>query len=192
MTCIVGMITKDRIYIAGDSAGSAGYDIAIRKDVKVFIKGEMIFGFTSSFRMGQLLQYSLKIPRHPKGMSTHKYLCTLLVNSLRKCLKSGGFAQKDSEKESAGTFLVGYRGELFSIESDYQVGQRHENFDSVGCGDMLALSSMYSTNKIMLPVLRLKKALECAAHFNAGVRSPFLIKSIEIKSKTERSKRNKK
>jgi 20S proteasome alpha/beta subunit len=56
MTCIVGIIDKETIYLGGDSAGTAGYGQSIRKDKKVFIKdNKFIIGFTSSFRMGQLL-----------------------------------------------------------------------------------------------------------------------------------------
>jgi ATP-dependent protease HslVU (ClpYQ) peptidase subunit len=64
MTCIVGMVENGKVYIGGDSAGVSGFDYHIREDQKVFQNGDMIFGFTSSFRMGQLLQYSLKIPDH--------------------------------------------------------------------------------------------------------------------------------
>jgi len=63
MTCIVGLVENGKVYIGGDSAGVAGLDITTRKDEKVFQKENMIFGFTSSFRMGQILRYSFKNPR---------------------------------------------------------------------------------------------------------------------------------
>jgi len=60
MTCIVGLIDKEskKIYMGGDSAGVANYSLSVRKDPKVFKRYGFIFGFTSSFRMGQLLMCS--------------------------------------------------------------------------------------------------------------------------------------
>ena len=52
MTCIVGLVENGKVYIGGDSAGVAGLDVRMRSDEKVFTKGNMIFGYTSSFRMG--------------------------------------------------------------------------------------------------------------------------------------------
>lgn len=53
MTCIVGYVTPAREVVMGaDSAGVAGYDLRIRRDVKVFHAGPFLIGYTSSFRMG--------------------------------------------------------------------------------------------------------------------------------------------
>ncbi len=62
MTCIVGLVNKGRTYLGGDSAGVSGLDITVRKDKKVFSNGEFVMGFTSSFRMGQVLQYDFVPP----------------------------------------------------------------------------------------------------------------------------------
>lgn len=74
MTCIAGIVDSlGNIHIAADSAGYAEGSVTIRIDEKVFIRNEFIFGITSSFRMGQLLRFSLKPPKHPKGMSRVSY-----------------------------------------------------------------------------------------------------------------------
>ena len=52
MTCIVGLKKDYKIYIGGDTLGSNLYSKTVRMDDKVFIKDDMIFGFTSSYRMG--------------------------------------------------------------------------------------------------------------------------------------------
>ena len=69
MTAIVAIRQDNTVYMGGDSAGVAGLKITIRKDPKVFINGNFLMGFTTSFRMGQLLQYSFKPPEHPKNMT---------------------------------------------------------------------------------------------------------------------------
>ena len=71
MTCIVAWLEDEKICIGGDSAGVAVYNMQIRADEKVFKNGEMVFGFTSSFRMGQLLRFSLILP--PKKENQDDY-----------------------------------------------------------------------------------------------------------------------
>ncbi len=174
MTCIVGIVEKGKVYLGGDSAGVGGYDISIRKDKKVFHNDEMIMGFTSSFRMGQLLQSSLKIPYRPPNEDVYVYMCTRFIEAVRKCLEAGGFQKKKDETTSGGTFLVGYLGQLFQIEDDYQVGENVHPFDAVGCGWSYALGVLYELRNGNLPAqAKLKRALEASHHFSAGVRPPF-------------------
>ncbi|WPA89675.1 peptidase HslV family [Moorella phage MTATph1] len=166
--------------MGADSAGVGNYyNLSIRADRKVFKNGPFLMGFTSSFRMGQLLQYSFVPPDHPFNsdgapMDTHKYMATVFIDAVRDCLKNGGFAAKYNEKEEGGTFLVGYRGRLFYVLDDYQVGEPVDNFFAVGCGASFALGSLYSTLNEP-PEQRIYKALEAAEHFSAGVRRPFVI-----------------
>lgn len=179
MTCIVALKHKGKVYMGGDSAGVAGLSVSTRLDHKVHIIGKTILmGFTSSFRMGQLLAYSLKIPTHPKNMSTEKYLSTIFIDEIRRCLSDGGFSKNINGSESGGVFLIGYKGRIFNIFSDYQVAENIHPYSAVGCGSDLALGSLYSTNKLLAPNLRLKKALEAASEFSGGVRAPFIFKSI--------------
>jgi len=174
MTCIIGLVDKNIVYMGGDSAGVAGYTLTVRADQKVFKAGEFLMGFTSSFRMGQLLRYSLKPPKYHPDIDLFEYMVVDFVNSLRECLKSGGYAKKDKEEETAGTFLIGFHGRLFKIGSDYQVGESELPFDACGCGEEIAVGSMFSTSE-MEPEDRIRLALSAAEQFSAGVRGPFTI-----------------
>ena len=178
MTCIVGLLDNNNVYMGGDSAGIGGYSLQIRKDEKVFINGEFIFGFTSSFRMGQLLRYSLVPPKRYPDIDVYSFMVKDFIDAVRKCLKDGGYAKKDKEEESGGTFLVGYQGRLFEIDNDYQVAEVLQNYASCGCGLDLALGSLYSTED-KKPEERVTMALQAAEKFSAGVRSPFNIKILE-------------
>ena len=177
MTCIVGIINKDgTVTMGGDSAGVAGYSIVDRTDKKVFVNRDMVFGFTSSFRMGQLLQFQLKIPDHDPRVEDYKYMCTAFIEAVRSCLKSYGYNKTNNDVESGGTFLVGYKGTIYEIENDYQVGVRTGEFNSVGCGFELALGAMYTAASINEeidgePLAEL--GLEAAAKYSAGVCPPF-------------------
>jgi ATP-dependent protease HslVU (ClpYQ) peptidase subunit len=177
MTCIVGLIDGNRVWLGGDSAGVAGLDITVRADPKVFPNGPFLIGFTSSFRMGQLLAYRLKTPARPPEMDIFRFMVMDFVDEVRNCLKDGGYAQRTNDVESGGSFLVGYHGRLFSIQSDYQVCEAIRGYHAIGCGADYALGSLAST--VGQPAeQRVRKALECAEQFNGGVRAPFLIQSV--------------
>lgn len=178
MTCIVGLIDKKNksVYIGADSAGVAGLDITIRKDQKVFKVGDFVIGCTSSFRMIQLLRFSLKLP-DVCNKDIYEYMCTDFINSVRECFKNGGFMQsyKDGD-EKGGCFLVGYKGRLFKVSDDYQVGESFIEFDSIGCGESYALGALYSMKNNDLSVEdKVRKSLEIAEYFSAGVKKPFVI-----------------
>ena len=56
MTCIAGLVHDETVYLAGDSAGTSGWNLTVRADPKVFANDSYVMGFTTSFRMGQLLR----------------------------------------------------------------------------------------------------------------------------------------
>lgn len=176
MTCIVGIASGGTVWIGGDSAGVSGLDLAVRSDPKVFINHGFVFGFTSSFRMGQLLAHAFKPPHRDPEKDLYGYMVTDFINAVRDCLKSGGYAENHSEAEKGGHFLVGHAGRLFSVESDYQVGENADGFNACGSGSQVALGSMFSTLG-QASEHRVRRALEAAERFNAGVRGPFTVLS---------------
>lgn len=178
MTCIVGLAANGKVYIGGDSAGVDGR-LALRQraDKKVFRNGDFIMGFTTSFRMGQLLAHSLTLPRRHPTDDVYAYMVKDFVNAVRDCLKSGGYAETHNGVESGGTFLVGYAGRLFSIQDDFQVAESIDGYDACGCGDLIALGSMSATEG-KEPEERITAALGAAERLSGGVRAPFHIESI--------------
>ncbi len=173
MTCIVGLVDNGKVYLGGDSLGVAGLDATVRRDKKVFRNGEFIMGFTTSYRMGQLLQYKFTASRKLEATEDPmSYMVNVFVEDVRKCLETGGFNKKKDGQDEAGTFLVGFAGRLFRVDSDYQVGESEDGYDSCGCGQAYALGSFFTTLQHP-PEQRIIAALETAEHFSAGVKSPF-------------------
>lgn len=178
MTCIVGLECEEGVVIGGDSAGVSGMDMTVRADEKVFRVGPFIMGFTSSFRMGQLLRYSLRVPDHYNDESDYQYMVTSFIDAVRECLEEGGWKKKKDERESGGSFLVGYRGRLYEVDSDFQVGMNVCGYAAVGCGHAYAMGSLYATDyqdKRPFAIHRVRRALEAAETFSAGVAGPFVI-----------------
>lgn len=178
MTCIAGLVEGSTVWIGGDSAGVAGLSMNVRADQKVFRNGPMLFGFTTSFRMGQLLRHTLVIPDHDPRVPVEKYMATTFVDAVRECLKSNGWACKTNERETGGTFLVGYKGRLFCVFDDYQVGESSDGYDSVGCGCEIAEGALFATAG-QSPRERIETALKAAERHSAGVRGPFIIEAQE-------------
>lgn len=177
MTCIVGFVEGNTVWMGGDSAGVGGYDLTVRADQKVFRNGPMLFGFTTSFRMGQLLRYALTVPDHDPRVEVEKYMTTAFIDAVRECLKTHGWASKDKESEQGGVFLVGYKGRLFYIGSDYQVGLPADGYDAVGCGEQIARGALFASTHL-LGKERLEIALLAAERCSTGVRGPFHIESL--------------
>ncbi len=175
MTCIVGIEHEGGVLIGGDSAGVSGLDMMLRADAKVFRNGPAIFGFTSSFRMGQLLRYSLKVPT---GFvrNTDRYMATKFICAVRKCLGDGGYARKKEGEETGGTFLVGIVGKLYRIEDDFQMGRTMGGIDAVGCGASYAMGAMFVARG--KPQHRAEVGLRAAVAFSGGVRPPFVFESL--------------
>ena len=177
MTCIVGVPQgSGRVVMGADSAGVSGWDLIVRADAKVFERGPFLMGFTSSFRMGQLLRYRLDVPEHPDDMPDLEYLSTAFVDAVRECLGSGGWRKKENEREEGGAFLVGYRGRVYEVSSDFQVGESVAGYAACGCGAQVALGALHALSESGLTAAtRVRRALVAAEALSAGVRGPFVI-----------------
>jgi len=134
------------------------------------VRGEFIFGCSSSFRMTQLLHYSLELPDLPaldRVTDIGRYMVTVSIDAVRTCLRGGGYAQKEEEREIGGTFLVGVRGHLFGVHSDYQIEETVVGYNALG--------ALYATQHADLsPRERLELALQAADYHNCDTRPPFI------------------
>lgn len=173
MTCIVGISNGTTVFLGGDSASVGGLDISRTLHPKVFKNGSYVMGYTTSFRMGQLLEFAtLPEPTKPDCKNLYKFMITKFVPAIRTIFKDGGYLKVKESQENGGTFLVGLKGNLFIVDSDFQVQQKPEHFSACGCGDNVALGALFALRDTP-PRDRLRIALEAAEAYSAGVRSPF-------------------
>lgn len=179
MTCIVGLKFNDKIYIGADNAGSSMVLKTFRGDKKVFIKEkEMIIGFTSSYRMGNLLQYKLDLPGFIESKSVDEYMYSDFIEAVRTLFFNSGFSHKENNEESGGTFIVGYKKNLYVIQGDFQIEKPADDFAAVGSGMFYALGALYNTKHWTDIDARIRQALTTAEYFNPFVRGPFDVMSI--------------
>ena len=168
MTCIVGMLKDGVVYMAGDHIGTDGYDVEIQRRSKVFRNREFVVGYTSSFRMGQILEHVWTPPKQPKSCKDlTEYMVKYVVPSLIKVFDDEKFIQnsgdaKRSGQAFGGEFLIGYKGHLFKIQSDFAVLECTYPFDSIGAGEDFAkgaFSILFAFEREMKNVLKPKDCL---------------------------------
>lgn len=178
MTCIAAITDGKTVWMGGDSAGvSDDLSVTVRDEPKVFENGCYLIGFTSSFRMGQVLRYTA-LPVPPPRADLHRFMCTRFIDAVRKATSKSGYLGKDNlGREDLGQFLVGVRGRLFNIDVDMSVGEARAKYDAVGCGSDLAKGALYASARLGEPpsfaVVQL--ALEAAEAGSGGVRGPFTL-----------------
>lgn len=177
MTCIIGVEFEGKVYIGGDSMASNGVDRHVTGLKKVFRVGEFLIGYTSSFRMGQILQYHLQAPQQQDGVTDERYMVVEFVEAVRTCLKDKGWSVINNNQESGGTFLVGYRGHLYEIESDFQVNHFVNGIVACGAGEQFALGAMEALSNFK-PKKRILQSLAVAAKYSNYVCEPFYVESI--------------
>ena len=163
MTCIVAYRHEKTIYIGGDRLGSSGHYITSRKKAKIFIKEyrrlidptgddevrfskkeEMGFGYTSSFRMGDIIEHVFKVPDLEKEMDEMKYMVSVFVPALMKCYDKNNWLKKSDDKVSGGTFIVAFNKRMFVVQDDFQICEEESDYIAVGCGLDLAKGAFYA------------------------------------------------
>ena len=175
MTVIAGLVHGGSVYIGGDSAGIAGYCLDLMPDSKVFrLSPHIVVGFTTSFRMGQIIRYRMDGLKPPED-DLDRWMVVEFIEKLRTVLSEGGFKKRENEQDEGGTFLIGIRDRLFRIEGDFQVGESGYPFNAVGCGADIARGSLASTVDMRDPQARIRLSLEVTESLSAGVRGPFTI-----------------
>lgn len=180
MTCILGLEIDGKVYMGGDSASAEGWNIRETGLKKVFVNGRYLIGYSTSFRMGQLLQYA-NLPTYPVDLSndrndTLKFMVTEFVPAIRKAFTEAGYIKIDSNREEAGDFLVGLNGFLFHVSSDLQVNYFLDGYQAIGCGAVFSLGALSVLDR-SVPISILK-ALEVAGKFSNGVCPPYYVESI--------------
>jgi hypothetical protein len=185
MTCIVALINENKVFLGGDAAASDEKSGLIfqRTDPKVFKVGQFGIGFVDSFRMGQILQYSWTPPIYKPTAgyrNLDKFLRTRFVESIKEAFKEHGYGNQNpgtEDGDEGGIFIITVQGagRIFTMDSDFHIGEADVQYMAEGAGQELALGSLYSTAQIKTPRKRVRMALEAATKFNMSVRPPFTI-----------------
>jgi len=173
VTCIVAIEENNKVIMGGDRLGSNGHTGAPVSESKVFRKGPLLIGYTSSFRMGQLLQHALEVPVLPAETDLDKWVAIDLMRAIRKAYKDNGWDKERDGEAQGGSFLVAIGGRCYEIQGDYSYLRNSNGEYAIGSGVHYALGSLRSTRGKMTSRKRILESLETAAEYVVSVSGPF-------------------
>lgn len=204
MTCIVALKDGEDIWFGGDSAAT-DFGSLNRSQIsfpKVFSKrtpeGDVaLFGFSGSFKIGQLLKYRFIFPERTKNCEDDlEYLTCAFSETLRGVLNDAGFLSTDDDAThhiGNSEFLLAYRGNIYMVFGSFEILHVTDPFNASGSGSDFALGSLHTTEELsrIKPKDRCLLALQTAEKYNAGVKAPFTIVSLKEEEKKFKKKQKK-
>ena len=119
MTLIAAVQHQGEVWMLGDSigAGTESGTYSLQREPKVIVLGDLLVGYSTSFRFGQILQHSLKLP--PRKVPIEVWLRSTFIDKVRKTLEAHGFG--DGKNGSAGFLLIAAEGRIFTVQEDFAV-----------------------------------------------------------------------
>lgn len=181
MTCIVGLVSGDSVFLGGDRAATdGGLGRTLIKEPKVFEKGDVGFGVCGLPKVMDVVQHVVELPPF-NGGDAKAYLVASVVPTVREALKKYECTEtaRGGQQQFHGAMLIGFRGRLFLMEGNFQLVEAAKPWAAVGSGQEPALGSLRQSKGLARD--RLIEALEVSAENNAGVAPPFDV--IEIKTR---------
>jgi hypothetical protein len=192
MTCIVGYVDPESgvVYMGADSFSGNPFSRNIVRNAKLVrlsVKRDkrqspapLLIGYTSSWRMGQLLSGQLQPPEWKKGVDVFTYLSVDFAEAVRKLFKEAGYAKVKDNEEEGGTFLVAMDGRLFTVQGNYSVIESDDGYDSCGAGEDFALGALHVLTSVpgMTPPLIVRTALTAAEHHSPLVSAPIHVDTV--------------
>ncbi|EON7974069.1 hypothetical protein HI146_RS28735, partial [Escherichia coli] len=156
MTCIIAHTDGVSSFIAGDKLGSNGFTKTVQTEPKVFekefiklhddgltrTKEVMALGYTTSFRMGQLLNYNLNLPEQDASQTFSQYLVLKVIPIIRQMFKEEWGARDASQDVGGGQFIILHNHTIYEVQEDFSVLQPKTRITAVGSGTYHAIAAM--------------------------------------------------
>lgn len=171
MTCIVGIVDSNVIYIGGDRGVSDESSILSMLQPKVIIKGDWIYGYAGSLGNGQLFDF-IDLPDVKNKEDVYKILRMDVVENYKSILDTHGSSKDDDSTD----FIIGCMGRLFEFNTD-DWGVAEITEVAIGSGGNFALGSLY-TSIGNDPLERIGLAIGAAITFSPTCQGPIDILSL--------------
>jgi len=186
LTVIVGIKDQGKIYMGCDSAISTDAEIWTLNSPKIIKKGELLIGITGSIRGIQLLEHNWCFPEDEESKklissyTDEEYIYRFVVPCIKEVFACNQYCIIcDGQESMEDWFLIGYRGELYSLVSHYQCFKIDKPYVAIGSGGNFALGSLKTQEDLGLlgkdPEMNITRAIKCACEFSNSVREPIRI-----------------
>lgn len=183
MTCIAGAVKNGEVCIGGDAVSlSRDANVRISTTGKVFRVGEFLIGASGTLRTNQIMRHLFQPP--PIEGDLMAYMVKDFVPPLRELMKEGGgeFTTSSNTIEMDARYIIGVRGELFTMDGGYGVLHSRAPYCAVGCADQEALAAMFTANRLLDAHVSahaiVENGLLAAAEFDTSIRPPFTIMTL--------------
>lgn len=148
MTCVVGVVGRKGVLLAGDSQVSWDNAKRMDKEPKVFQLSDVLaIAYCGSGRLGQLLTYHMEaLEDPPLGRDEHRWAVREFIPFLRGVAEEQGHLHIRHNVEHIGesAFFLAVRGRLFGVWDDLGVTEHRQSYDAMGSGSEVAIGAMRS------------------------------------------------
>ena len=183
MTCIIGCIRNNELWMGADSLMSQG-DRRILDPVEKMrrIKGpngiEALIALAGDFCEAQVILECLTLPEYESIDTPFSYLIKKFLPELKEVLQVYGMLKKENEIETSSIWVImGLKNRLFGIDFDFAVIEFKE-FCTQGSGADVAAGAMLALSKDMHPEERIRRALEITDELMINVGGPYHIEKL--------------
>jgi len=177
MTVIVGLVSEGVVWMGGDARATyeKGTACISLRTPKVHKLGPYLIGQCGIPLLTDIVAYHLKLPPPPpRGLM--RFISRKLLPVLKEAIKErGGFMGGLPE---GSQMMLGFRGQLFTIDQNTQHYQVRETFHAIGDGAMPARATLYGLRASGfrgLPKDHIRIALEASESVVTTVARPWTI-----------------
>jgi ATP-dependent protease HslVU (ClpYQ) peptidase subunit len=137
--------------------------------------------------MGQILQHKTELPNIPSKNVGDIHIVSV-VDAVSESLYKHHFTAEKDNRYSGGTFIIGWAGRLYVIESDFQYHRPAMNYCCVGAGDEYGMGAMHALSYLkgsdVHEHFHLLQAMRAASELNCFVAAPYIIMDTDGLRKT--------
>ena len=163
MTCIVGLKTNNRVYIAGERGASTDDSIMHLTKPKVHRFGPYVIGFAGTME-GQRLAYTFDPPRPHEDEDLDTFMHTTFLKYLRDFYDEWWV---DTSKDSELEMVIGIKDRLYEhSSSDMSLNDYSLGYLSIGSGCHFALGYLYGITSFNNPEKIVEGAVKAAIKFS--------------------------
>lgn len=181
MTCIFGVVSDGKIYMAGDSCSANSQYRSVSAIRKIVRYDNMLLGFCGSWRDLQIARTYFSPEARPDGLDDLRYLVKYVADPLRDLFRDYESAELNLNRSTANSqILLGYRENIYTIETNFQISARADNIAAVGSGTYYALGAYaaFACAGEADPETILTKTLEVVAGYDPFVCGPFYVETL--------------
>lgn len=180
MTCILGLVDSDKVWLGGDSRGTSGTDIRDSENEKVWranLHGEKIlFGAAGQRSVNQFIRHCVPLPSRAfdeRKETFVEYFIREWVRTLRDALVKQNIGKiKDGVVDTGGHVLIGRKKKLYIVDSHLSFTELATPIIGIGSGGNFGQGVLWAFRHLkseMKPETKIRTAIRASTEYCNGV-----------------------